>query len=1043
MKNLDDGSDAPLSDTSSQSSGRRPGNATATGRSQENYEIPPYFERLERFPPILDGMGYVTATRHHICPKGDVRFKMSDALWKATASELRGENLRSNNQPDRLSEKRLANIHKHVSQMINAVYEGPEFYGQHALHLVVMNGTLADLKYLVNAGADVHYARASGTALKEGKSGYYGQSVLALAATLGRKAMVKYLLETCKCDPNAIDTHGNTVLHILAQKGMYNTDIAQSTKLQDTNSATNWAPSREMRVGGMWKMLVDAGADPTKWNGDGFTPLHMAVLHRQRDMVQAIIEDNATEEWKCGNRIARLYPLTEIDTYILPETMIRYQETVAKNAQGKNFNPGRKRARRKAQVRLPPRAIELAIWNEDADLINSQPLFYHVLRRKWKTHGRAMFRQQLFFALLYVLVVSVVVYLLPTIQNSGDKEYVTRWDYLKQDTDEDIPRYQPKGYVRAFFEAALLAFNIYFAIDIAFFTLDFFVAVKESRVVVTVAKYIGARFAKIGKGFAAFGKKVAVILRLREEDPYVLQDVRKRKSFMKHLKSWRNDWEDARRVYLRKYDMWQQTNEIILVGLFVSALACRFWVPDRVEIENILLGLIAIIGWANLLHFSKGTRPLGTLILILYQLLFSDLVRFMAIYLTLLAGFSQALYLQLGDASRTAYVNAHNETWTGDPHNEVNGNLLEWARPDTSVLMLMRWLMTQYDYDDLSLASTAWFAKTLWVIFCLLVVVLLLNVLIAMLNRTYTIIEDNAQRRWTVQWATMVMQLDAKLNTHQRTIFQAGFTREHDDQEKEQNEQKEMDTASQPDGSPPSTAPAASINTRPSEPAAIVPNVTHAPERPAPAPVNSLNRTSVNFGNPNPQAASSARPKVGRINTTGALWNPRYSSLSNYTPTATSPTMSAYEGNTTPRRGQHTFARSSTLAEINPISTPSANTTIEAAETTEKTLLNELKQYPKRYFLCEYEMMFEPAEVHESDDARGSEITETDVATTSPSTSEQQEPVRKVIREDLVCIQTGPRTKEEIVNPLVVRGKNVGSMRRLDRRDGDDFAGRS
>lgn len=35
-----------------------------------------------------------------------------------------------------------------------------------------MNGTLEELKILVEAGADVHYARASGTAFQQGKTGY-------------------------------------------------------------------------------------------------------------------------------------------------------------------------------------------------------------------------------------------------------------------------------------------------------------------------------------------------------------------------------------------------------------------------------------------------------------------------------------------------------------------------------------------------------------------------------------------------------------------------------------------------------------------------------------------------------------------------------------------------------------------------------------------------------------------------------------------------------------------------------------------------------
>lgn len=74
----------------------------------------------------------------------------------------------------------------------------------------------------------------------------------------------------------------------------------------------------------------------------------MAVQHRQRDMAQAIIEYNSEEEWNCGNRVARLYRLTEIDTYVDPTPIIDMQMTTSK----------------KPQDLLPARGIELAIWNE-------------------------------------------------------------------------------------------------------------------------------------------------------------------------------------------------------------------------------------------------------------------------------------------------------------------------------------------------------------------------------------------------------------------------------------------------------------------------------------------------------------------------------------------------------------------------------------------------------------------------------------------------------------------------------------------------------
>lgn len=114
----------------------------------------------------------------------------------------------------------------------------------------------------------------------------------------------------------------------------------------------------------------------------------------------------------------------------------------------------------------------------------------------------------------------------------------------------------------------------------------------------------------------------------------------------------------------------------------------------------------------------------------MYNLLFKDMWRFFAIYLTLLAGFSQAIFLQLGDAAKAEYDKRLDAT--------ANEDLIEWHRPDTSILMMMRWLLTEYDYgkciciasigsahwyllgisrtEDLGKASSIWFAKALWVV---------------------------------------------------------------------------------------------------------------------------------------------------------------------------------------------------------------------------------------------------------------------------------------------------------------------------------------
>ncbi|KAJ3038227.1 hypothetical protein HDV00_000901 [Rhizophlyctis rosea] len=722
--------------------------------------------------------------------------------------------------------KLMDRIIQEAPHLINALFEGPEYYGQHALHLVVANGTLKELKKLVEAGADVHYARASGTAFEKGTVGYY--------------------------------------------------DTDNASLLQHTKGAavSAWSPSPKIRLGGTWKVLVEHKADKSIWNSECYSPLHMAIVNAQWNIVHAMIEDSATQMWKWGNRTGRLYPLADIDTYIDPDTMIQLQLRARRPYPSEGDTQ---------VVLLPPKALEWAIWS-DADLIAYHPVFYHVLLQKWELFGRWFFLAQLSFASFYAIVVSVVVYLLPISTNADDQnEPINRQIYFTQ------ADHHPIETARFVFEIFLLLYSAYYLID---------------NVV-----------------FAVFLGKAAWLART----------------------DWKALWRSSRRLWLRRY----------------AAALGRKYGSD--EVENVFLGLLAILRdhlsirrvcWANLLRFSKGTPRLGTLLLILYDLLFSDLMRFFVIYLALLVGFSQALYLQLKGAANVEFASAHNDTMLKSGNYTINEDLLEWHGIDTSFLMMMRWLMTQYDLADLKQASTAGFARALWVIFSILVVILLLNVLIAMLNKTYTKIENNAHRRWIVQWATMVVQLDARLTNGMREKLRAGFTRvryENEERKRRQEEEEEEKRMREQKGRP-----------------------NQEEER---------RRQEEEGGHQRGQEQGRSRvnsvtqhPAVTEVSTTEAPAGGH----AHPTEVAAAPTPATPH---TAQQGRRAMQqeRSSSYQSLPGLGRTQKGQSAQDDLDKREELASSLRRYPNRYFLCEYELIYGP-------DADSSGNT--------------------VVREELVAIQT-------------------------------------
>ncbi|XP_072026182.1 transient receptor potential cation channel subfamily V member 6-like [Amphiura filiformis] len=283
--------------------------------------------------------------------------------------------------------------HRHIAKhllklypsLVYDIYEGADYYGESVLHIAIINNDTESVKMLVGQyGAELD-RRATGRFfrphdLKERKAitlsksnyagdAYYGEYPLAFAASTGNTEIYDYLIDESlggtrpgqgKADPNAMDSFGNTVIHMTIihnQKLMFNHAIKHHKK----------PASYEIR------------------NGAGLTPLQLSYKLGRYELFSSLLDLTSQTQWTYGSLAFVAYPLSMLDSI------------------GPNGEPNRSSALRTIIKNDSMQHLKMLEGQVIRDL----------LQKKWKHYARAHFYFKFFWALLHLSVMSVAVYLRP------------------------------------------------------------------------------------------------------------------------------------------------------------------------------------------------------------------------------------------------------------------------------------------------------------------------------------------------------------------------------------------------------------------------------------------------------------------------------------------------------------------------------------------------------------------------------------------------------------------------------------------------------
>ncbi|XP_077982966.1 transient receptor potential cation channel subfamily V member 5-like [Glandiceps talaboti] len=269
---------------------------------------------------------------------------------------------------------------KQYPKLVLDIYEGKEYYGESCLHLAIVHGDLDSLTFLVENGARVDQ-RASGRFFMHDKDkqamsthpkyfgdAYYGEYPLHFAASFGNEDMYDHLVSMSsqgktngRVDPNAQDTLGNTVLHMMVihnKVAMYK-HVMQNPTISPDQSVVNV---------------------------EGLTPLALACKLGRGRLFQCMIHSKGHLLWHFGRLVRCVaYPLKELDSI-------------------------------KANGKLNPDSALAIIANSDTDEqldMLGDGIIHLLLKEKWNVFAKQKFTIRFILVFVHLVIFSLAVYLRP------------------------------------------------------------------------------------------------------------------------------------------------------------------------------------------------------------------------------------------------------------------------------------------------------------------------------------------------------------------------------------------------------------------------------------------------------------------------------------------------------------------------------------------------------------------------------------------------------------------------------------------------------
>ncbi|KAF2896771.1 hypothetical protein ILUMI_09404 [Ignelater luminosus] len=591
-------------------------------------------------------------------------------------------------------------------KLINDIYLSDEYYGENVLHIAVVNEDPGMVKYLLESGADFQ-ERCFGNFWcpedqKSSRHDSLDQECVLVCTVSNYQGYVywgEYALSISAC---------------LGQEECYRLILAKGAdpNVQDTNGNTALHLLVIYEKLEAFDMAYEVGSSLSLKNLLNLTPLTLSAKLARVEMFYHILKLEREIYWQIGSITCAAYPLSQIDTIDIETGHISRQSV-----------------------------LNLVVFGDkDEHLELMDGVVIDLLNAKWNTFVKNKFYRQ-FYTFAFYFIISLICFTLrpgpPVKQQTvlSGKTNSTNKTLIHNVNATDILN---------------LSFIINETLKLENYTslLHFFPATNSSSDDHNVEEWWDnltedCRLMQFDSMKATI-RVLAELAMLSGAFLYLVSAVL-----------------EARFLGLRMFFenlMTAPSRVMFLFSCILMQIVPFFRLACKEEQEDAVVVGIMLTTAPYFLFFCRGFKTVGPFVVMIYRMVMGDLLRFAAIYMVFVMGFSQAFYI--------IFLSYDNPLTPEDVDDSATNPM---SSPIECIIAMFLMSLTNFGdyYAAFEKTEHEYVAKLLFVVYMVIVAILLINMLIAMMGNTYQKIAET-RNEWQRQWARIVLVVERGVNPTER-----------------------------------------------------------------------------------------------------------------------------------------------------------------------------------------------------------------------------------------------------------------------------------